>query len=68
MLNPWLTKAKIRRVESLLTFNYLGKKYRSVAQEMTALAYRHPDWHRTFSIWCTVNTKDEIESIEIREN
>ena len=67
ILNPWLTKARKRRVQESLLALFLGRRYREVAFQMTSFAQKNPEWQRNFAIFATVNIKNKIESIEIRE-
>lgn len=68
MLNPWLTKARRKRVEESLIALFIGRRYREVAFQLTSFAYSSPDWQRNFAIWANVGPKDVIESIEVRES
>lgn len=66
-MNPWLSIARIRRIEKELQSLYLGKPYRSCAKELAQFAYVHEDWQDNFVIYSSVGQLDLIESLEISE-
>lgn len=64
--NFWLSQAKKQRIlEDLSVF--IGKNYRECAEDLVGIAFLHEDWQINFVIYSSVNNKDEIESIEIRD-
>lgn len=66
-LNPWLTLARRRRLESQLRLYFMGKKYRECAKELTMYAHDSDDWQEDFIIYSSVDSKDQIDSIEVQE-
>jgi hypothetical protein len=66
-MNPWLSIARMRRIEKELQTLFVGKQYRACAKELAQYAYVHDDWQDNFVIYSSVGVKDIIESLEISE-